>query len=251
MSTVVQQSVPAHGTRVRPGANDRAFYTSLAVAMAVTVVAGFGPTYYFRLVSGTPATTTGGSITPTIRLHAILFSAWVVLFVVQTALVSARRLTMHRTLGYASIALAAAMIVIGPLTAVEAAARGAAPAGVDALVFLLVPLGDIVLFTGFYTAAVLKRRDREAHKRLMLLAYVSIVTAATARLPGVLPLGPLVFFALSFLFVVAGMSYDRLSRGRVHAAYRWGAPIFALSVPLRLALAGTETWRHIAVWLTR
>ena len=34
--------------------------------------------------------------------------------------------------------------------------------------------------------------------------------------------GPLVFFALTDLFVVVGMVYDRMTRGRVHPAYWWG-----------------------------
>jgi hypothetical protein len=38
-------------------------------------------------------------------------------------------------------------------------------------------------------------RRKEAHKRLMLLAYVSIMPAAVARLPGVLSLGPMGFLA--------------------------------------------------------
>jgi Na+/H+ antiporter NhaD/arsenite permease-like protein len=174
------------------GSRDRAFYTGLATVMAITVLVGFGQTYYFRLLSGTPTTITGGSITSTLHLHGLLFSGWVVLFLVQTALIASRKLAVHRTLGYASLLLAAAMVVVGLRTAIESAARGAAPPGVDATTFLVVPLVDILLFAGFYAAAMLKRRDKETHKRLMLLAYASIITAAVARLPGVLPLGPLV-----------------------------------------------------------
>jgi len=219
--------------------------------MALTVFVGFGQTYYFRLISATPRTITGGSITPTLHLHALVFTGWVLLFLVQTALVAVRHLPLHRRLGYASIALAVTMIVVGLRTAIESAGRGAAPPGVDALTFLVVPFFDVVLFTGFVSAALLKRRDKEAHKRLMLLAYVSIITAAVARLPGMLPLGPLAFFGLSFLFVVAGMVYDGVSRGRLHRVYAWGAPIFAISVPLRLALSGTTAWQSFAQWLTQ
>lgn len=231
------------------GARDRVFYSSLAAVMALTVLVGFGQTYYFRLLSGTPTTLTGGSITPTLHLHAIAFSGWVLLFLIQTLLVASRRVQVHRRLGYASIALAATMVVIGLRTAIESAARGASPPGVDPLAFLVVPTFDIVLFAGFVSAALLKRRDKEAHKRLMVLAYVSIITAAIARMPGVLPLGPLVFFGLSFLFAVAGMVYDWTSRGRIHPVYAWGAPVIAASVPLRLALSATPAWQAFASWL--
>lgn len=251
MSTITQQAL--HGTRrgLAPGAKDRAFYTGLAAAMALTVFVGFGQTYYFRLLSGTPTTITGGSITPTLHLHGLLFSGWVVLFLAQTALIASRKVAVHRALGYASIVLATAMIVVGLRTAIESAARGAAPPGVDAHVFLAVPFFDILLFTGFYVAAMVKRRAKETHKRLMLLAYVSIITAAVARMPGILPLGPLVFFGLSFLFVVAAIAYDLISRGQVHSVYRWGAPIIAISVPLRLAISGTAAWQTFARWLTQ
>ena len=111
------------------------------------------------------------------------------------------------------------------------------------------PFFDLVLFTGFVSAALLKRREKEAHKRLMLLAYVSIITAAVARMPGILPYGPLVFFGLSFMFAVAGMVYDWISRGQVHRVYVWGGVILALSVPLRLALSGTAAWQAFARWL--
>ena len=243
----------AHGgtTRVAPGAYDRAFYTGIATAMALTVLFGFGQTYYFRLMSGTPATLTGGSITPTIHLHGLVFSAWVVLFLVQTLLVASRKVAVHRTLGYARLALAPTMVIVGVRTAIESAARGAAPPGADPLSFLVVPLVDVTLFTGFYSAAVVKRRNRDVHKRLMLLAYVSIITAAVARLPGILPYGPLVFFGLSFLFVVAGAVYDQASRGRIHPVYLWGGAIIALSVPGRLALSTTGAWRAFAEFLVR
>ena len=248
MSTITHNE---RATSVAPRSKDRAFYTGLATAMAITVFVGFGQTYYFRLLSGTPTTISGGSITPTLHLHGLLFSGWVVLFLAQTALVASRKVAVHRTLGYASIPLAAAMILVGLRTAVESAARGAAPPGVDAFAFLAVPFFDIVLFTGFYLAAMLKRRTKETHKRLMLLAYVSIITAAVARMPGVLPLGPLVFFGLSFMFVVAAIAYDYSSRGRIHSVYRWGAPIIALSVPVRLAVSGTAAWHAFARWLTQ
>lgn len=84
----------------------------------------------------------------------------------------------------------------------------------------------------------------------MILAYVSIIIAATARLPGVLPLGPPAFFGIAFLFVVAGIVYDKWSRGRIHPVYVWGGAALALSVPLRLAISSTAGWRAFAGWLT-
>jgi hypothetical protein len=122
---------------------------------------------------------------------------------------------------------------------------------VDPLTFLAIPLFDMVLFSIFVSAALALRRDKESHKRLMLLAYVSIIAAPVARLPGVLPLGPFAFYGLAFLFVVVAAIYDFLSRGRVHKVYLWGGVFIAASVPARLTLSGTDAWRSLAELLTR
>jgi len=109
----------------------------------------------------------------------------------------------------------------------------------------------MVMFATFITAALALRRNKEAHKRLMLLAYVSIMGAPAARLPGVLPLGPLAFYGIAFVFLAAGIVYDLVSRRRVHPAYVWGGTLLVASVPLRLAISGTATWNAIAQALTR
>jgi hypothetical protein len=244
---------PAPQTPARKaGTRDRLFYGGMATALGLTVFAGFAATYYLRFFAGGPeATITGGPFTTLVHLHGALFTSWVVLFIVQTVLVASHRVAMHRRLGVAGAVLAAAMVVAGTLMAIATAARGSAPAGLDPLAFLAIPIFDMVLFTTFITAALARRRDKEAHKRLMLLAYVSIVVAAVARLPGVLPLGPPAFFGLSFLFVVVAGIYDFLSRRRVHKAYLWGGALFVASVPVRLAISGTGAWRALAEMLTR
>jgi hypothetical protein len=233
------------------GAYDRLFYSGMSVMLALIVLVGFAPTYYLRLLGDAPmATLSGKPMTALMHLHGVLFTGWVFLFIVQTALVAARRVKLHQRLGIAGMVLAAAMIVVGVSTAIASAAAGAAPPGVDPLAFMAVPLFDMMLFAGFITAAMLLRRNREAHKRLMLLAYISIIVAAVARLPGVLPLGAPVFFGLTFVLVGVGMIYDFISRRRVHRAYIVGGTVLVLSVPLRLVVSGTDAWRRFAEMLT-
>ncbi len=182
---------PNASAPVPVGGRDRLFYGGMAVVLAATVFAGFSSTYYLRLVAGGPrATFSGGPFTGLLHLHGALFSSWVLLFIVQTTLVATHRVAVHRRLGIAGAVLAGAMIGVGALTAIATARRGGAPVGTDPLSFLVIPLFDLVLFATFVTLALVKKRHKESHKRLMLLAYISIVVAAVARLPGVLPLGP-------------------------------------------------------------
>lgn len=243
MATMVAEM---RSPRTRPR-YDRIFYSSMAIAMALAVLVGFGPTYYTKLLAPEPmATFSGSPITPLVHAHGLLFTAWVLLFIAQTALVAQRRVAVHRRMGIAGALLAASMVLVGAVAATKMAARGTAPPGIHPLSFLLIPLGDVLLFAVFVATALRMRADREAHKRLMLLAYVSIIGAAMARLPGMLPYGPLAFFGLAFVFILIGIIYDSLTRGRVHPVYIWGGGALVLSVPLRLAASGTDAWKSFA-----
>ncbi|HET7696208.1 MAG TPA: hypothetical protein VFK57_10905 [Vicinamibacterales bacterium] len=245
--TVITTGVGAAAAGRAVGRYDRVFYGGVALAAAAMTLIGFGPTYYLRFFDGGPqATISGGPFSTVVHLHGALFTAWMLLFIVQTALISSRRVAVHRRLGVLGALLAAGMVVVGVIAGVDLGRRGAAPEGVDPLSFMAIPLGDMVMFGGFVAAALARRRDRESHKRLMLLAYASILAAPAARLPGVLPLGPLAFYAIGFLVLVAGVIYDYASRRTIHRVYLLGGGLLLLSVPLRLALSGTEAWRSTA-----
>jgi uncharacterized membrane protein YozB (DUF420 family) len=236
--------------RTSIGSYDRVFYSTMSFAMAATVFTGFASTYYLPLIGDGPtATVSGGPFTSIVHLHGALFTAWVGLFLIQTTLVATRRVSVHRKLGVVGAVLAMCMIAAGVSVAIATAARGGAPPGVDPRAFLIIPLTDMLLFATFVITALVRRRDKEAHKRLMLLAYTSIMAAAMARLPGVLPLGPFVFFGLAFVFVVAGATYDLATRRRIHRVYLWGGALFAASVPLRLMLSSTAVWQAFASWI--
>lgn len=84
----------------------------------------------------------------------------------------------------------------------------------------------------------------------MLLATVNLVTAAIARWPGVLALGPLAFFGLTDLFVVALTIWDFRTRGRLHPITLWGGLLIIVSQPLRLVVSSTQGWLAFARWAT-
>jgi hypothetical protein len=246
-------ALPAAAATSRPlahSAYDRTFYSGVAILMAITTFIGFAPTFYLRSAFGAPVSPTGMvTITPLVIAHGVIFTAWVILFIVQTRLIASRNVALHRRLGVGGVVLGVAMIAVGVPTATIAAARGSAPPGMEPLVFLVVPFADLVLFAGFLGAAVLRRRDKELHKRLMLMAYCAIIPAAIGRLPGgVIALGPPAIFGLAFLPAVAGAIYDKWSRGRVTPIYWWGIAILYLSIPGRIGLAMTPMWRTFAGW---
>ena len=223
----------------------RRFYTGLAIAIAITVFAGFAPTYYLRpYYQSAP-------LPRLLHLHGVVFTGWVLLFLIQSTLVAAGRVALHRRLGVAGAMLAALVVVVGTTTAIAKAAEGTAPLGVPPLAFLAVPFFDMVVFAGLVVTGLWYRRRSDIHKRLMALATIALLAAPIARLPfGARLVGLPGVFALADLFIVACIVYDRVSLGRVHPATIRGGLAIVLSQPLRLALSGTGLWLGFAAWLT-
>ncbi|HKS29129.1 MAG TPA: hypothetical protein VJS44_14975 [Pyrinomonadaceae bacterium] len=226
---------------------ERLFYTGMAVAVLILVFVGFARTYYLRPYFGTP------SLTPLLHLHGLVFSSWLVLLLVQTSLVAAKRTDVHRRLGIAGAVVAVLMVIVGCATAIIRAKLVEVPPGSSSqLSFLTIPLGDMLVFSTLVGAGFYFRRRTAAHKRLMLLATVAILPAATARLPFafITEAGPLAFFGLADLFIVACLIYDLVARRRPHPATVWGGLLIIVSQPLRLVIGETRVWLAFADWLT-
>jgi hypothetical protein len=223
------------------------FYTGMALAIALTVFAGFAPTYFLRPYFHPEP------LRPLLHLHGIVFSSWVVLLLTQTGLVAAHRTDLHRRVGIAGAVIAALMVLIGTTTAIVRAGEGfTPPGGPPPLVFLVIPLIDMVVFPSLVGAAFYFRRRPDVHKRLIILATISILSAPIARLPfGILQAGPPAFFGLADAFLLPCVLYDLFSRGRVHSATAWGAIVIVASQPLRLMLGGTTLWHAFATLLTQ
>lgn len=220
----------------------RWFYVWMAVASAVTVFSGFAPSFYLRPRASLPP------LAPAVVAHGTIFTSWFVLFLVQTTLVAAGRTRLHRQLGLAALGLAVLIVVSGPAMAIGAARRGTLPG--DPLAFLHVILVDVLAFGIFAAAGLYYRHRPEAHKRLMLLATVSILPPAISRWPLAVK-QPAVIPIVLVLFVGAMLMHDRLSRGRFHAVSLWGGLALVASGPLRFAVSQTESWHRIAMWLIR
>ncbi len=226
---------------------DRRLYIWAAVFIPLLVLTGFARTYYLKGVFGTPALP--GLL---VHLHGLVMTAWVVLFVVQVGLVSARRTKLHQRLGVLGALLAALVVLVGTVTAIAAAARGSSP-GPPPLQFLVIPLGDLLVFAILFGTALYFRRRLQIHKRLMLLTALSLLTPAIARIPlhFIETGGPLVFFGLTDVCVLACVAFDTIKQRRLHPAFAWGTLLLIMSQPLRLMLAGTDTWLRFATWLVK
>jgi hypothetical protein len=223
---------------------DRWFFTGMTVAMALTAFAGFAPSFYLR----SPGFE-GPPLTPLVWMHATMMTVWMLGGVLQTSLIATRNTPVHRTFGWLFAALAVAIVVTGPAVGIATIRRGAVPPGLTAEQFLVLPMAAVVMFAIFVCLGVLQRNNAQAHKRLMLLATINIIEAAIARMPGMLTAGPLAFFAAADLFIIAGIAYDALGRGRVHPVWIWGGIATLVSQAGRLALSGTDVWASFVRYL--
>ena len=233
--------------RVPGRVNDRRLYILAAILTPLIVLAGFARTYYLKPLFSTPDLP--GRI---VHLHGIVMTAWVILFIVQVSLVAKRRTRIHQRLGIFGGVLAALVVVVGILTALYAAARGASP-GPPALAFLIIPFGDMFIFAVLIGLALYFRRKPDVHKRLMLLAAINLLTPAIARIPldFITNNGPLAFFGLTDLCLLACVGFDTIKHRRLHKVFLWGSIFLIVMQPLRLLLAGTNAWMNFASALVR
>jgi len=146
---------------------------------AICVILSFGlfaPTYWLQVPAGS---FTGA---PLLHLHAFLFSLWPLFFFWQARIAARGQIERHRTWGLLGIALATALVFSGFATAIHSIANAtAAGHGAAARAFSIVPLSAIALFAGLIAAAIANVSRPDTHKRLMLVATVSIIQAPLDR----------------------------------------------------------------------
>ena len=226
---------------------DRLFFTGIGLFVALAVFAGFARTYYLAHWLEAPAR--APEITPLLHFHAMVFTGWVLLGVVQPALIASGRIFLHRALGYAGGVLALLVWALGNVAAVEAIHAGYKGVG-DPYAFYAITFFSIQAFGIIVALGVLKRADADAHKRLMLLSSAAILEAAVGRLPLALvaETAPLSFYLGADLIIFAGALYDLVSRGRIHAVWLWGGGALIASQALRVAIMDSEPWLAFAHW---
>jgi hypothetical protein len=187
-----------------------------------------------------------------VHMHGAVFSAWILLLMVQTSLVAGGRVALHRRLGLAGFALAILVFVLGLMTATDSLARhaslGARGAAVRA--FYAIPLTDMLVFATLVYFAFRERSRPALHKRLILLATIMILDAAFVRWPV-----PATWWDIQAAqgccgaLVLALAGYDLWSTGRIHRATACaGASVIVLQ-QVRIPLGRTAAWQSFVAWV--
>lgn len=204
------------------------FITKLAIAMALTVVAGF--TMQLAMGRSTFASPVR------VHAHAVTFMGWVALFVTQTQLATRGPLALHRKLGWIGAGWMIVMLGTAMTVIVAMARGGTVPFFFTPRQFLIADPATLICFVALTGTAIALRRETDWHARLHVCGMAAIIAPAFGRLLPMPLLTPYAFeaaVAAGLAFPLAGAIRDQRVTGRVHPAWWFG--IAAIVVTMVLA----------------
>jgi hypothetical protein len=196
---------------------ERRFFLGLAIAIAGTVLVGFGG-YILLGISHFDAPWW-------VHLHAVTFMGWIGLYLLQNLLIVRGAISIHRRVGRVMAAWAIWMVIVGTvLLGLSIAAKRAPPPVFSAAMLITMDEINMIVFAALVGAGLWLRRKTDWHRRLMLSATVSIIAPALGRITviaGAFSWRNIILMELAFLAVAMG--FDLVNRGRLHPALLWGA----------------------------
>ena len=223
---------------------ERFFYMGMAILLCVCVYIGFSPTYFRAGMLRAPLPS------PIIHIHGAVFTLWMLLFTVQAAFISARRVKWHRSFGTVAFCLPPVMVILGVIAAVNALRRGVRIGPLDPSVSFAIPLIGIVAFSIVIYAAWRARRRPDAHKRLILIATSGIVGAAFGRFPwdriGLPPAAGAMTGVGACLLIL--ITFELVTLRRIHRSTMWAAPLVFASIAFAVPIGMTHAWHAFASW---
>jgi len=241
MAVALTQAPLRDRGRCTKRAADRRLFLVGTIVISAMVVAGFAKTYFFRALF--PAQE---SLTVLVWAHGLLMSGWIALFVAQVLLVAMGRTDWHRGLGQLEVALLALIAMVSVPTVLVAARLGGDHMPGPALPALASVSGFLFTFLGLAAAGLLLRGHPDAHKRLMLVATLVAMEAATSRLPFDFLNSTLRIHAANDVVLLGMLGYDTLKHRRLHPAFLCGALAVVIMQAATMWTAQTPAWLRIA-----
>jgi uncharacterized membrane protein len=230
-----------------PTYRSRYFLGAACLALAVVLI-GFWKTFILPSFQGT------FTAPPVIYVHGAFLFAWTLFLVFQSVLIRQRNLKLHRKIGWIGPALMVGVAVSTMATGVYVLKRDFPDQGQIAMsAFLSTFTTTPLIFVMLVTAGIIYRRRPEIHKRLMLLAMISIIWAAFGRFRHYFPpfeQSMLVFQGIlptSMVFVV--MLWEKITSGRIHPVYFYvGLPLVA-EAAAEIYFFDSHGWQIASAWL--
>jgi hypothetical protein len=225
MASASQTAVtrPSFHLTGRGGLIDKYFYLAMSLLMIAIVVWGFGHTVndvLFRPAVARPRI---------LWVHSATFFAWLLLFLLQSALVRTHNVRIHRTLGWFVAGVGVLMIPLGVTTALILGHFDVTvlhEAGADAFEFI--SFGDMAIFTVWLTLGILWRRKPALHRPIFFIATCGLIGAAFGRVPYLVAPHNLSYVCVDAV-IALGLLRDLLVDRRIPRLYLIALPPLALA----------------------
>lgn len=188
------------------------------------------------------------------HLHGMLMVLWLALLVSQSLLAGRGMLALHMAMGWASVIMVPAIVVVASLTCLAALSSGLVPPFFTPAYFLALVHVSVVLFAVMVMAAVVLREDAGWHKRLMIGSTVLLLEPALGRvlpMPLIMPWGEWLSMVIQLGVVWLVVRHDRRECGRVHPATVTAALVVVTSHLVIEALALVPAWQGLAEAIVR
>lgn len=238
-------------------------FVVMAIIFVVTAIVGFIPTS-LGLITGV-ASGQQPLPPPVVHFHAASMALWLLMLLAQSLLMYRKRRDLHRKLGLFSIVLAPCVLVAmygvemlnveRSLAASQAASTGQATDSISNVSSALLIHGvSYLFFPTFYLWAILvRRKDNETHKRMMILATLVLMVPAIGRLLSVSQLLP--DFGLNridarhlylWVLITPALVYDVARRRVPHRAYLVGLTLVGIWMISAHFLWSSPWWAETA-----
>lgn len=214
----------------------------MALLLLATVFVGFAPSYY---LAGMLRASLPSRI---IHIHAIVATAWMLLFVAQVLLVSAQRVNLHRRLGVIGFLLACPLVITGLMAGADTLRRNVPP-GLEHLLFII-NINMVGVFAVLIALAYRMRSTPPIHKRLILIANIALTFAGFIRWPiDLLYHNISVATRAPYFFLLIIVLYDLWSTRRIHRVTLWASAFLVFVFEVQFLVAETTAWRAFAAWV--
>lgn len=224
------------------------FFLLMAIVALLVALIGFSKTFFYPLSQGS------FKAPWPVHLHGAFAFAWIILFVVQTALIHRRNYSTHQFLGILGVIIAAGvyitMVPVGLFAVEKELGLGLGPTAKSGFLGVL---SSGLMFFSLVIAGVYYRKRPAVHKRLMLLATIVVLWPAWFRFRHFFPSipNPEIWFALILAdsLIVIAWIWDKMRNGKIHQTLKYVGLFIIVEQTFEVIAFDSAPWRKVAVWV--
>lgn len=237
---------PAQNPR---GGIERLFYVAMASFVVLICFVGFAPSFYLKSYLNPHR-----ELSILLHVKGFAFSAWIILFLIQSVLIVRGSRALHQRLGWLAAALATSMVVLVAFATVEEMRR--VPPFPPPAVALALNTFDTVVFAILVSTAIRYRKKSEWHKRLMLSATLILVGAPIVRIllmmEGEMSIRLLILDVLlvDLIFLIC-FGVDLGRQRRIHPAYLVALGMLLADQITTFSVMSWQPWINLADGIRR